>query len=56
MATKCGLVWVKSAPDLEAVISAKYLGVAIQVKGRSLIKEREISMILSARKYAHTIM
>ena len=45
-----------SAPDLEATISSKYLGIDIQVKGRNLIKEREVSMIRAALKYAHTIM
>ena len=43
-------------PELEAVISAKYLGINIQVKGRNLIREREVVMISTARKYAHTIM
>ena len=45
-----------SEPELEAVISAKYLGITIQVKGRNLIKECEVAMISTARKYAHTIM
>ena len=35
---------------------AKYLGVTIQIKGLNMIKEREVQMILSARKFAHTIM
>ena len=45
-----------SEPDLEAVISSKYLRIDIQVKDRNLIKEREVLMIRSALKYAHTIM
>ena len=51
-------VWTVSEedPDLEAVIVAKYLGVTIQIKGRNMIKVREVQMILSARKFAHTIM
>ena len=36
-------VWTVSEaePDLEAVVSAKYLGVNIQIKGRNMIKEGE---------------
>ena len=45
-----------SEPKLEAVISAKYLEKTIQVKGQNLIKEQETAMIITARKYAHTIM
>ena len=43
-------------PNLEAVISAKYLGITVEVKGRNIIEEREVTMISTARKYAHTIM
>ena len=42
--------------DLVAVISAKYLGITVQVKGRNLNKKREVSMISVAKKYAHVIM
>ena len=41
-----------SGPDLEAVIIAKYLGISLQMKGSNMIKERELQMISSARKFA----
>ena len=44
-----------SEPDLEAVIASSYLGIDIKVNGMNLIKERELLMIRSALKYAHTI-
>ena len=43
-------------PDLEATLAGKYLGVDIQVKGRSLVKPREERMLQIAQKYANTIM
>ena len=42
--------------DLESTLVGKYLVVEIQVKGRNLVKSREEKIVITAQRYAHTIM
>ena len=46
--------WHISGDDLPPEVSlvAKYLGIDISIKGRNLIKSREIKMISTATRYA----
>ena len=51
-----GLPWIVDDQPLEEVLVAKYLGVKIQVKGRSLAGQHEQVMVTRAQAYAQTIL
>ena len=51
-----GQPWMVDDQALEEVLVAKYLGVNIQVQGRSLVGQYERTMLSRARTFSHTIM
>ena len=53
-----GVCWSlgDDGPDLEETLSAKYLGIDIQVRGRNLVSNRERIMKSTVQRYAYAIL